>query len=77
MSTIELKANLHRLIDQINDDVILQAHLTLLSREVGQQPDDFWDALSPSQQASIDRGLADLAAGNKKPFSDLLKKYAE
>lgn len=77
MSTIELKATLHRLIDQINDDVILQAHLTLLSREVSQQPADFWDTLSSTQQASIDRGLADLAAGHKKPFSDLLKKYTE
>jgi predicted transcriptional regulator len=77
MSTIELKTNLHRLIDQINDDVILQAHLTLLSREISQPTSDFWDDLSPAQQASIDRGLADLAAGRRKPFSDILKKYTE
>ena len=77
MSTIELKTNLHRLIDQINDDVILQAHLTLLSREISQQSNDFWDDLSPTQQASIDRGLDDLAAGRRKPFADILKKYSE
>ena len=77
MSTIELKTNLHRLIDQINDDVILQAHLTLLSREISQPTNDFWDELSPVQQASIDRGLADLAAGRRKPFSAILKKYTE
>lgn len=76
MSTIELRSTLHRLIDQISDEVVLQAHLTLLSREV-QHPTDFWDDLSPEQQASLDRGLADLAAGRRKPFSAIVKKYAE
>ncbi len=77
MSTIELKSTLHRLIDQINDDVVLQAHLTLLSREVTQQSGDFWDELSSDQKASIDRGLADLAAGRRKPFTEILKNYIE
>ena len=77
MNTIELKTNLHRLIDQINDDVILQAHLTLLSREISQPTTDFWDDLTPDHQASIDRGLADIAAGRRKPFADILKKYME
>ena len=77
MNTIELRSTLHELIDQISDDVVLQAHLTLLSREVTQQSEDFWDELSPGQQASIDRGLADLAAGRRKPFAAIQKKYAE
>ena len=77
MSTIELRSNLHKLIDQINDDAVLQAHLTLLSRELTQQSGDFWDELSPIQQASIDRGLADLEAGRRKPFSAIQKKYTE
>ncbi|QJW88761.1 hypothetical protein HNV11_04875 [Spirosoma taeanense] len=74
MSTIEIKKNLHRLIDQIDDDVVLQAYMTLLSREVTQQR-DFWDELPAEHQASIDRGLADVEAGRKKPFSELMKKY--
>lgn len=65
MSTIELKANLHRLIDKINADVILQVHLTLLIREISQQSSDFWYDLSPTQQASIDRRLGDLSAGRR------------
>lgn len=77
MSTVELKTNLHRLIDQINDDVILQAHLTLLSREITQPVTDFWDSLPPEHQASIDRGLADIAANRRKPFADILKKHIE
>ncbi len=77
MSTIDLKTTLHRLIDQINDDDVLQAHLTLLSREISQYTGDFWNDLSTDQQASIDRGLADLAAGRKKTFAEIAKKYAE
>ena len=77
MNTVELKTSLHRLIDQINDDVILQAHLTLLSREVAKPVTDFWDSLPPEHQASIDRGLADIDAGRRKPFADILKKYIE
>lgn len=77
MSTIELRSNLHSLIDQINDDTVLQAHLTLLSREVAQQSGDFWNELSPTQQASIDRGLADLAADRRQPFATILNKYIE
>ena len=77
MSTIELKTNLHRVIEQIDDAAILQAHLTLLSREISKPATDFWDDLSAAQQASIDRGLADVAAGRRKPFTDILKKYVE
>ncbi|MBC8154510.1 MAG: hypothetical protein H7Z72_16520 [Bacteroidetes bacterium] len=74
MSTIDLKPTLHRLIDAINDDRVLEAHLTLLSREVDLYTGDLWDDLSADQQASIDRGLADLVAGRRKPFTDILTK---
>ncbi len=75
MNTLELKTTLHRLIDQVDDDAILQAHLTLLSREITQPAIDFWDDLSPASQSSIDRGLADLAAGRRVPFADILKRH--
>jgi predicted transcriptional regulator len=75
MSTIQLRSQLHQLIDRINDDAVLKAHLVLLSKEAGNQPNDFWDELSTDQQASIDRGLADLEAGRKKPFSEILSRH--
>ena len=74
MSTIELRSSLHRLIDQITDDTVLQAHLTLLNREVSQETSDFWNDLSPEQQTSIDRGLADLKAGRRKPLADVMTR---
>jgi predicted transcriptional regulator len=74
-TTLELRSQLHQLIDRISDDAVLQAHLVLLSREAAPAPPDFWDELTPDQQASIDRGLADLAAGRKKPFSEIMAKY--
>ena len=76
MRTLELKRNLHHLIDTIEDESVLEAIATLLSREAG-SPVDFWDGLSPAQQAQIDEGRRDIAAGRKKPFSEILKKYAQ
>jgi len=77
MSTIELRSSLHQLIDRIDDDTVLQAHLTLLAREANQPSGDFWNDLSISQQASVDRGLTDLIAGRRKPAADVLKRLAE
>ncbi len=74
MNTIELKSTLHQLIDQINDNAVLQAYTTLLSREATHKA-DFWDDLTPAQQAKIDKGLADLSAGKKKSLADVLAKY--
>ena len=73
MSNIELRSQLHQLIERIEDNAVLQAHLVLLSRETTVRTEDFWDELSADQQASIDRGLADLESGRKKLFSEILK----
>ncbi len=74
MSTVELKSSLHHLIDLIDDDAVLQAYVTLLSREVNHQK-DFWDELTEDQKQKIDRGLADLNEGKKKSLSEVFKKY--
>lgn len=74
MSTLELRSSLHVLIDQIDDNEVLQAIRILLSREMNQRS-DFWDELTVEQKESIDKGIADLNAGRKKSFAEVLKKY--
>lgn len=54
MNTLELKSTLHQLIDQINDNAVLQAYTTLLTCEATHKA-DFWDELTPTQQAKIDQ----------------------
>ena len=36
---------------------------------------DWWETLSETQKASIDRGLKDLSEGKITPHSEVMKKY--
>ncbi len=74
MNPNEIKANLHRLIDSVQDNAILQAVHTILAKQAESEA-DFWDDLSDAQRADIEAGLADLNAGRKKDFKDVMRKY--
>ena len=62
MSTAELKSNLHKLVDSINDSKTLQAMITLLSKKEAMNV-DFWDELSEEEKASIEEGIAQADRG--------------
>ena len=74
MNPNEIKADLHRLIDCVQDSAILQAVHTILARQ-SESEGDFWDDLSAAQRADIEAGVADLDTGRKKDFKDVLRKY--
>jgi predicted transcriptional regulator len=74
MTTIELKSDLHLLIDRISDSNVLEAYHTLLKREV-KEVGDFWDELTNAQKEDIQAGIDDLEAGRKKPLSEVMSKY--
>ena len=74
MSTLELRSSLHVLIDQIDDNEVLQAIHKLLEEKANADV-DFWDELSVEQKESIDRGIADLDAGRKKAFAEVLRSF--
>jgi predicted transcriptional regulator len=74
MTTIELKSDLHLLIDRISDSNVLKAYHTLLKREV-KEVGDFWDELTNAQKEDIQAGIEDLKAGRKKPLSEVMSTY--
>jgi hypothetical protein len=74
MTTLELKSDLHLLIDRISDSSVLEAYHTLLKREV-KPVSDFWDELTNAQKEDIESGIDDLKAGRKKPLSEVMNKY--
>ncbi len=74
MKPAQLKTDLHNFIDQIQDSTLLQAVHTILAKQLAAET-EFWDQLTPGQQADIEAGLADLEAGRKKNFTDVLNKY--
>ena len=73
MNTIELKSNLHNLIDRVNDTVILNAIKDILSKQVSEV--DFWNELPLNVQQSVKRGMEQARSGETKLHSEMTKKY--
>ena len=71
MSVTELKSGLHQLIDQIEDEQFL-VDLSKLIKARTQS--DFWDELSDSTKASIQRGLEDAAEGRVRDAWEVLEE---
>lgn len=60
MSGVELKSSLHKLVDKISDESVLEAYLVLLAREVERENEkDFWTELDEGTKLSIENGLRD------------------
>jgi TRAP-type C4-dicarboxylate transport system substrate-binding protein len=72
MNTIELKSDLHELIDKINDTSILTALKTLLSKQVCQE--DFWDDLPEEIKESIEESLKQMENNETIPHNDVIQE---
>ena len=73
MNIIELKSDLHSLIDKVDDTTILNAIKAILSKQIG--GGDFWDELPLNIQESIKRGMEQARKGEAKAHSEVMKKY--
>jgi predicted transcriptional regulator len=71
MSTAELKYNLVKLIESINDSQTLQAIYTLLSKKAETET-DFWNELSNEEKAGIEEGLAQIDRGETIPHEEVM-----
>ncbi len=70
MPTAEIKTDLHRLIDQVQDDAILQAVRTILARQAETET-DFRDQLSEADKAAIHQGLDQLGRGESFSYEQV------
>ena len=73
MSTAELKSNLYKLIDSINDSQTLKAVYTLLSKKESKNV-DFWDEFTDEQKAEIDDSIAEIDRGEVIPHEQVMKE---
>ena len=73
MNTVELKSDLHRLIDKVEDANILNALRAILRKEVKEE--DFWDELPLSVQESVKKGMEQAKKGETRPHSQVMGKY--
>lgn len=73
MDNVELKSDLHSLIDKVEDTTILNAIRAILSKEVKEE--DFWEDLPLSVQESVKRGMEQAKKGESRTHSEVMKKY--
>jgi predicted transcriptional regulator len=74
MDVIELRTDLHNIIDKISDSNVLLALKTLLSGKTTKQA-DWWDTISVEEKAEIEQGLAEADKGELIPHEEVMKKY--
>lgn len=73
MNAIDLKSDLHSLIDKVNDTAILNAIKAILSAQL--KENDFWEELPLNVQKSVKRGIEQARSGNTKAHSEVMKSY--
>ena len=73
MDVIELRTDLHNMIDKISDSNILNAVKTLLSEKATKQA-DWWDEISEDERKSIEEGLAEADRGDLIPHEQVMKE---
>ena len=74
MDVIELRADLHNMIDKITDSNILNAVKILLSSK-SLSKDDWWDKISDEERKEIPQGMKDVEEGNVTPHEEVMAKY--
>ncbi len=72
MSTSELKYNLFKIIDSINDAKALKDIYSFITKK---SDSDFWNALSSEQKEEIAAALKELDEGLGIPHEKVMSKY--
>lgn len=80
MGTIELKANLHQLIDAIEDNKVLNSIFILLTRQLSvNESVDFWDELPEEVRNEIEEAIKEAERGevysHKSMVNEMKARY--
>lgn len=76
MDIVELRKDLHNLIDKISDSNVLSAVITLLSGSTSTKG-DWWDEVSEQDRKAIEEGLEQLDRGEHMTRSEVREKIQE
>ena len=74
MDVVELRTDLHNMIDKISDSNILLAVRTLLSGSHIAQA-DWWETIDESERTEIEQGLKEVESGEAMPHRQVMAKY--
>ncbi|MEQ6168847.1 MULTISPECIES: hypothetical protein [unclassified Ekhidna] len=76
MSTVELKSNLHQLIDDIQNTKLLESLHDLLSERKNAKAGTLWNSLTESQRKEVlDACEESESPENLTVHSEILRKY--
>lgn len=76
MGIVELKKRLHEQIDDLNDDQ-LQETYGLINNYLNSKIEDFKDEMTPKEKASIEKGLAQIEAGQTIPHEHVMSEFRQ
>lgn len=71
MTVVEIKSNLHQLIDKEEDVSVLSSVLHFLKKE----NNDIWDSLSEEERNAVEEGLKDVETGNVISLEAFMVKH--
>ena len=74
MEYSDLKAELHRLIDQVNDEVALYQVRSILEAQTGH---DWADDMNDEMREALERSIAQADSGNVISHEDVMKIFRE
>ena len=73
MNALELRSDLHELIDRVNDISMLSALKTILSKQTSKS--DFWEELPLNVQESVKRGMRQVENGETRTHEEVMQKH--
>ena len=73
MDAIELKSDIHNLIDRVNDMSMLRAVKAILSKQTSES--DFWEELPLNIQESVKRGIRQVENGETRTHEEVMQKH--
>ena len=76
MDIVELRTDLHNMLDKISDSNVLNAIKTLLTGKTAIQSDS-WDEVSEQDRKAIEEGLEQLDRGEYLTRSEVREKIQE
>jgi len=74
MKTVELKTEIHEMIEKVNDTQLLNAIKILLSKGLDS---DWWEELSKEEKLALERGLQESEAGDLIPHNVVMEEIKE
>jgi predicted transcriptional regulator len=73
MNTAQLKIELFRKIDTLEENKLVELYKFLIKKSIKKK--DFWNTLNDAQIEDIEAGLNDIEKGKKKDFNKVISKY--